>query len=283
MTSLAQWPELRHAFDGHVHYCDNKGVSDRMDHEEWQESSVFGFSEWARANDPDIHAEAEAQRSELGMATRVQWHRGHPERRLCKAAWCRHDRAIYKVDKMADEAYRDLAVLQMDWWHFPNKPVYEVWWRGKPLAGAGLRAGVMAALNEEANRAYWVTRRVNMDFKGECGLRRALGVEWRRGEQAKWKANCRVVVETEVAKDSELWMSGTKWVGSGIKLLSDRIITVKLVAGILRTAGGVVGKSKGECARCRMCGKEADGGETNYHVLWECTGGGGEAEVPSLR
>ena len=74
LTSLAQWPELRHAFDGHVHYCDNKGVSDRMDHEEWQESSVFGFSDWARANDPDIHAEAEAQRSELGMATRVQWH-----------------------------------------------------------------------------------------------------------------------------------------------------------------------------------------------------------------
>ena len=112
LTSLAQWPELRNAFDGHVHYCDNKGVSDRMDHEEWQESAVFGPNDWARANDPDVHAEAEAQRSLLGMSTVVRWHRGHPERRLCKAAWSRHDRAIYKVDKLADEVYKILPVLQ---------------------------------------------------------------------------------------------------------------------------------------------------------------------------
>ena len=90
LTALSDWPVLREVFDGHDHRCDNKGVHDRMDHGSWGEDSVYEPWDWARFNDPDVHAESEAQREKLGLQSQVLWHRGHPERRLARDKWSVH-------------------------------------------------------------------------------------------------------------------------------------------------------------------------------------------------
>ena len=71
--------------------------------------------------------------------------------------------------------------------------------------------------------------------------------------------------------------------------LEGRVTSAKVMAGMLPTADGVVARNRcsgnsgisgGEglgSTACRLCGKTAQGGETDYHVLWECAGRRGEA------
>ena len=52
----------------------------------------------------------------------------------------------------------------------------------------------------------------------------------------------------------------------------DTVIAIKVLAGILATEGSAAHRGRGgEAIRCRLCGKQDQGGETNFHVLWQCS------------
>jgi hypothetical protein len=288
LTALNLWgPKLQVYLDGHEHFLDNKGVTSRMEHGVRGPDTVYSPADWARANDPDVHAEAEVQRDELGLQTWVRWHRGHPERRAHRDDWSCHDKAIYRVDELADEEYNGIEGLQEGWWQFPNKPTYELRWRGLPLAGAKMRKQLVGAMQEEALKVHLVSRWSRQALKKEKGRRAQADIAWVRGDQEKFrkKEEARLWAAMEDPLQA-FWIDGHKCIGIGQQSLTDRIITVKIMAGILRTAGGVVGRGdKGQCHDCRLCGKATDGGETQYHVLWECTGcaENDDGEQPTLK
>ena len=57
--------------------------------------------------------------------------------------------------------------------------------------------------------------------------------------------------------------------------IMETVLKVKVMGGILATQGSHAHRGAGgQGIKCRLCGKEADGGETNFHVLWQCTGAG---------
>ena len=56
-------------------------------------------------------------------------------------------------------------------------------------------------------------------------------------------------------------------------LIMETVLKVKVMGGILATQGSHAHRGAGGRAmKCRLCGKEEDGGETNFHVLWQCIG-----------
>ena len=60
----------------------------------------------------------------------------------------------------------------------------------------------------------------------------------------------------------------------------DKVTKVKIISGMLATQGShAVQGIGGVCHRCRLCGKAENGGETNFHVLWECPGGRNGGQV----
>ena len=274
LTALSEWPDLRDVFDGHEHRCDNKGVHDRMDHGSWGDDSAFTPEDWARFNDPDVHAESEAQREKVGLQSQILWHRGHPERRLVRDRWSVHDTAIFTVDALAEDQYAISGTVREDWWAFTHKPEYELRWRGKPLVGANMRKGLMRALQDEAWTDFFLQRWVRVAVDQEKEKRRAEGRGWEHGEQATYRRAQYNRLKAQVdAEGAGLWIRGTGCAGLAGRSLHDKITIVKLIAGMLRTAGAhAAARSGSNCGECRLCGKECDGGETNYHVLWQCKG-----------
>ena len=51
----------------------------------------------------------------------------------------------------------------------------------------------------------------------------------------------------------------------------EQVIAVKLIAEMLATEASAAHRGAGgKVWPCRLCGCEAGGGETNFHVLWRC-------------
>ena len=241
LTALSEWPGLRDVFDGHEHRCDNKGVHDRMDHGSWGDDSVYTPEDWARFNDPDVHAESEAQREKVGLQSQILWHRGHPERRLVRDQWSVHDTAIFAVDALAEEQYAVSGAVRDDWWAFTHKPEYELRWRGKPLVGANMRKGLMKALQDEAWTAFFLQRWVRMAVDQEKEKRRTEGIGWEHGEQATYRRAQHKRLKAQMDDEGAgLWIRGTGCAGLAGRSLHDKTTTVKLIAGMLRKMVGNV-------------------------------------------
>ena len=108
-------------------------------------------------------------------------------------------------------------------------------------------------------REMEVERRAEGDMgKAKKGTRQRVGEEVREMMEREWYVK---------GMFDTLWRDKNK--------IGDMVVQVKVVLGILATMGvrrahrGLEGVSH----RCRLCGRpEEDGGETNYHVLWECPG-----------
>ena len=76
---------------------------------------------------------------------------GHPERR-CKdhTKWDDVERCIYMVDAIAEQQYerQQQVQIQVDWWDFPVKPVYKVFWRDEVITGK-VRSTLLQAVKTE--------------------------------------------------------------------------------------------------------------------------------------
>ena len=157
---------------------------------------------------------------------------------------------------------------------FTHKPEYELSWRGKPLVGSNMRKDLMKALQEEAFRDFFLQRWVRKAVDQEKETRTAEGRGWEYGEQAAFRRAQQKRLQAQMEDEGAgFWIRDTGCAGLAGRSLPEKITIVKLIAGMLRTAGNLTdSKSGGKCGVCRLCGKEDNGGETNYHVLWQCTG-----------
>ena len=99
----------------------------------------------------------------------------------------------------------------------------------------------------------------------------------RRGSRAARLRELEAEVLLDLEETGEWWRPGlfraTLNGMGGMYSISDMVTKVKIMAGMLATQGSHAHRGMGgENSACRCCGKDDEGGEMNYHVLWECPG-----------
>ena len=260
---------------------DNRGVTQRLDKTVRQSEEGRMMVEaagderaWMMATDEDIAVEHEGWLGRLVGGMKVEWHRGHPERRQRdRYRWTEDEWAVYLVDEVAERQYERFAGREVNksWWVFPRQPPYRVYWRGKRVMGNGSKI-LKTAMKTERMLGSLALRDGNRRFKDHEEERRAGGDRSRaeKGLRERMVAEARADLERNWYVEGmfeSLWKDGNK--------IGDMVVQVKVVLGILATMGEKRAHrgAEGVCTRCRLCGKsEEEGGETNYHVLWECPG-----------
>ena len=256
------------------HRLDNRGVVSRL--HSGSDDAVRDPVAYLMMNDPDLTAQTEAVTASMQGTVVVGWHRGHPERRKSnRGEWTEHEHAIYRVDQIAGEYAGEGEGIELGWWDFPAKPTYSVWWRGELLQGQ-LRKRLLGCTRVERLKGYLVQMLARKKMVEE-EKRIEDGGPPRQGSKAARMREFEEEVRLDLEETGEWWLPGLfretlKGMG-GMYSISDTVIKVKIMAGMLATQGSHAHRGReGENSACRCCGKEEGGGETNYHVLWECPG-----------
>ena len=160
---------------GWHHMLDNRGVLSRLERNvEWGDDSKREIDaagevrSWVNQVDVDIGYELEAWMSRLTGDPKLEWRRGHPERRQRdRTKWSDEEWCMYEVDDIAEqqyERYRDVAD-RWDAWEFSHRAPYQVKWRGNVLNG-DVRKLLMKAVKEERLMEAMVNKRANTAVKG---------------------------------------------------------------------------------------------------------------------
>ena len=112
---------------------------ERLERGKRLEGEVMTLRECMHDSDPDVWGEmshvwaVRDGRWGAGGRAELEWHRGHPERRMPgqsgRAKWTGHDRWMFRVDEVAEEMYSRMEV-QESWWVFPHAPQWEVYTGG---------------------------------------------------------------------------------------------------------------------------------------------------------
>ena len=255
---------------------DNSAVIDRMSRSS-DEGSKWGEHEvreqprqWLRLKDPDVYAEAEAWEGRF-EEVEWRWHRGHPEERKAVWEYNQHDRANVLCDEVAEQQYAKWPAerLRRDWWRFPHKPRWRVFARGMELQG-DIRGKVETVVQECRMAQYMATKAANREAR-EDDERHAMMGTTPEGTKAGRSRELRSIAYSDML--SEWLLPGL--VGPAItkfQTKGDQIITIKLLTNMLATEMSAAHRGAGgEVWPCRLCGQDTGGGETNYHVLWQCT------------
>ena len=269
------------------HRLDNQAVTqqvERLERGKRLEGEVMTLRECMHDSDPDVWGEMShvwaVRDSRWGAEGRadLEWHRGHPERRMPgqsgRAKWTGHDRWMYRVDEVAEEMYGRMEVRE-SWWTFPHAPQWEVYWRGRALKGK-VRDRLKVAVMKERFMRWQGDRVNNAMLKCEEGRRmvsrggtnRSKVGLWGKGERTKWWA--------EQTRRTREWQErgfyrrfGDELVVKGSKNIEDVVLRVRALAGFLATrVSPQMGQVDEEDSACRFCGAA---GESNHHVMWVCT------------
>ena len=151
----------------------------------------------------------------------------------------------------------------MGWWDFPAKPTYSVWWRGELLQGQ-LRKRLLSCMRVERLKGYLVQMLARRRMVEE-EKRTEDGGPPRRGSKAARMREFEAEVQLDLEETGEWWLPGLfratlKGMG-GMYSISDTLIKVKIMAGMLATQGSHAHRGReGENNACRCCGKEEGGG-----------------------
>ena len=81
----------------------------------------------------------------------MYWEREHPEKRCRQSSkWTDAEKCIFMVDALAEQQYKRCGqmVVREDWWDFPVKPAFRVFWRGTPING-NIRKNLLKVVKEE--------------------------------------------------------------------------------------------------------------------------------------
>ena len=254
---------------------DNSGVTARMADKSsrgarWRDERMAERPlQWLKLNDPDIHAEAAAWCKRF-ESVQWMWHPGHPENRKCVAMYDQHDRASVLCDAVAAQQYTRYGTsdLRLDWWKFNHAPEYKVFWHGQVIQG-NIRKQLLRKLREVRLMQYVSTNMAIRDQAKRVEERQSSGAVLEGTKAAELRD-----LRSQKFSDLEAsWflpglMSDMLNKGGGA---GDTVIAIKVLAGILATEGSAAHRGKGgSCVQCRLCGKSEEGGETNFHVLWQC-------------
>ena len=213
------------------HRLDNEAVVHKYN----RDDTLYTDYEKAVYADPDVWAAIYKLKHLLGVRVQVGWQRSHPERRLSRAMWNRHDRGNDWSDSRADRALESFTPthqrLQLV---DPEEQGWGVSWLGQ-LVVCDIRRVMSAALKVTAIKRYFTVNR-----------------EW---------------------DDATVQMlSPDRWVGRLAQMRAAASATVvnKMLFGWLATMTVKARRGDREALLTTQCRLGCACEETNWHVLAEC-------------
>ena len=186
--------------------------------------------------DSDVWAALYLLKEELGARIQVVWQRSHPEKRLAKAMWTRHDTGNNWSDLLADEAQATFTPGRQRLQLVSGQHCgWGVKWGGE-LVVAHVRETVLGALKAHKLRAHLLKNR-----------------EW----------DAAVVAQ----------VSDMRWAGrlKSISQTAAATLVNKMLFGWMATQTVLAKRGELEAGHSTKCRLGCDREETNWHVCAECT------------
>ena len=213
------------------HRLDNEAVVNKYN----ADDALYTDYERCVYADPDVWAALFSLKARMGNRVKVLWQRSHPERRLARAMWDRHDRGNDMSDSQADRAMETFKPsdrrLQLV---APEEQGWGITWLGQMVV-CDVRRIMMAALKVSHLRQHLIKNRT-------------------------WDPATVELVSAE------------RWVGRMSQVRDQAAATLvnKMLFGWLASMSVMARRGSKEALLTRQCRLGCDAEETNWHVLAEC-------------